>query len=132
MILSDARRELYSQIPEGVRAGLVKYFVWGCYPGAFLTAVLTNNLKETFAQADENSARGLRAIMTWLFSFAPSLAHGSKEKLNTWGATLEDHNVLPMAIGLKEGLKIFQALGDTMARQAIEEIWGVSVEEAAS
>ena len=52
-------------IPEGMRDGLLLYLEHGFFPGSFLMAVLSNDLKEAVARGDEDNleqARELRAL----------------------------------------------------------------------
>ena len=128
MILSEVRRACYSPIPAWTRGELVRFLVYGIPTGGYLMAVLSNDLKATFAQGDDESLEGLKGLMTWLHSFAPAVAKGSKESYRAWLAQEGKIDLLESAMGLKEGLEIFAALGDDEARKAIETIWGVRLE----
>lgn len=124
-VLTEARRELYTQIPEGIRCGLVNFLVYGYRPGSFLTAVLDNDLREAFGRADEESSRAMRSLVTWLYSFAPPQAYGTPERTTEWTGIL---NTQLRARGLEEGLGIFAALGDDFARVALSEIHAMTEE----
>lgn len=50
----------------------------------FVQAVLSNNLKESFALADEINRRHLFEIVSWLYMHAPSVCWGSAEKVDSW------------------------------------------------
>lgn len=52
--------------------------------GSFLRALLTNNLFEAFAFADEENADAMRSWVMFLYNFAPSQCYGSAEKINAW------------------------------------------------
>lgn len=121
------RLELYAAIPETIRCGLIHAIVYGYPPGGFLSAVFSNDLMETFGRADPDSVRGLHATLTWIHTFAPRGCWGSPDALKNWNERRIE--LLPHCSGLKEGLKIFQDLGDDLARQASEEIFGVLIEE---
>jgi len=111
---------LYSQIPEGIRCGLIHSIVFGYPPGGFLNAVFSNDLMEAFGRADENSARGMKALLTWINSFAPRDCWGSRESRDEWAANREE--LLPHCSGLRTGLEIFAELGDALAVEALTTI----------
>lgn len=52
--------------------------------GDFLYAVLTNNLKESFAQADDENGRDLKEIVNYCYWEIPSECWGSPEKVRVW------------------------------------------------
>ena len=130
-VLTPARRELYSTIPEQIRNGLVHHFVYGYPMGSFMLAVMTNDLRGVFRVADEPSSRGLHAIMAWCYSFGPMWGQGSEDAVREWPGTIAliergatAHASLPRLIvpPLTEGLRIFSALGDTVAAGALLDI----------
>lgn len=123
MTSTDVRQQqlaLYSQIPEGIRCGLIHRIVYGFPPGDFLEAVFNNDLMEAFGRADLDSARGMRALVTWLYSFAPRSCRGGLAEQKAW----TEHRLewLPECCGLKTGLEIFAELGDELAVQALGAI----------
>jgi hypothetical protein len=122
-VLTPARRELYSKIPEQIRCGLVHHFVWGLPLGDFMTAILTNDLRGVFRIADEPSLRGLRAVMTWCYSFGPAPAQGSIGETDAWKGLV---NMDLGSAALEEGLEIFAALGDEVAADALRDIRGLT------
>jgi hypothetical protein len=128
-VLSPARRACYSPIPAWTRGEVVRFLVYGIPTGGYLMAVLSNDLKATFAQGDDENLEGLKGLMTWLHSFAPAIAKGSEKAYIAWLGREDKIGLLESAMGLKEGLEIFAALGDAEARKAIETIWGVRIEE---
>ena len=118
--------ELFSQIPEGIRAGLVHAVVFGYRPGDFLSAVFSNDLMGAFGRADENSAKGMLALLTWIQSFAPRQCWGSQEQRDKWAASRTE--ALPRCLALKKGLAIFAELGDSLAVEALAAIRDGTVE----
>tara|TARA_Y100000310_G_C20281639_1_gene622889 strand:+ start:453 stop:641 length:189 start_codon:yes stop_codon:yes gene_type:complete len=45
----------YTPLPQHIRAGVQRYVEHGADVGGFLTAVLSNNLCESFGRADETN-----------------------------------------------------------------------------
>ncbi len=74
----------YEQVPEHLREGLVAYVTDHRYPGGFLEAVLTNDLRKSVDRGDEKSLAGLKYVVMWLFNRAPSGCWGSQEKMGDW------------------------------------------------
>lgn len=72
-------------IPEHCRDGLAGYLT-GDYKhvGHFLTALLSNDLKETFARADDENQLAIQNYIGFLYSKAPSVAWGSPERVRGW------------------------------------------------
>ena len=58
----------------------------------FLEAIVTNNLSEACALADESNKRRLHVYVSFFFNYAPSTAWGSPEKVRAW---LTDENSVP-------------------------------------
>lgn len=71
-------------IPEHGKDGLLLYVTRGIPPGNFLTAVLSNDLKEACARADQENAFALQAYVGFLYNHCPASCWGSKEKVNAW------------------------------------------------
>jgi hypothetical protein len=71
-------------VPGGLRVGLARYFVHRIEPGSFLTAVLSNDLREACACADDENAYLLFDIVFWLYNHAPRLAWGSPARVEDW------------------------------------------------
>ncbi len=74
----------YESMPASLRPGTKLYVEKGILPGSFLRAVISNNLKESFAQADEINQMRMFEIVKWWYQEAPSPCWGSEEKMNTW------------------------------------------------
>ena len=55
--------------------------------GDFLRAVLSNNLIESFAHADDENARAMHEITKYIYNMMPSRCWDSPEKVEAW---LED------------------------------------------
>jgi hypothetical protein len=71
-------------VPEHLQDGLIEYIAARRPCGQFLTAVLSNDLKDTCAYADEISIYALRHIMVFLFTYAPGKCWGSPDLVAVW------------------------------------------------
>lgn len=74
----------YADVPEHIQEGLRDYVERHWEPGDFLSAVLSNDLKEAMGRADEQSRAGLFAIVKWLYNETPSTCWGSPERFANW------------------------------------------------
>lgn len=74
----------YSKLPERLQAGTQRYIEDGILPGSFLRAVISNNLKESFARADDDNRPVLFDIVKWFYWECPAPAVGSEEKMLAW------------------------------------------------
>ncbi len=80
----------YDELPEGLRDGVKWYIEDGVPPGGFLTAVIQNDLTESFARADENNIRRMFDIVKWFYNEAPRDCWGSKEAMERWVLSFND------------------------------------------
>lgn len=71
-------------VPLHLQPGLRGFIEQHIEPGGFLTAVLTNDLKEACSRADEVSKHSLWSIVHFLWNEAPSASWGSVEKVESW------------------------------------------------
>jgi hypothetical protein len=78
-----------SRIPEHTHAALVRYIEFGGTTGHFLTALLSNDLKETVARADSENIQAIPLLVGWLYNRAPSACWGSPEKVARWKESME-------------------------------------------
>jgi hypothetical protein len=76
-------------IPDYMQGGLRGWIEQGIWPGGFLTAVLTNDLKEACGRADSTNIAALPNYVQFLFNYAPSGCWGSREKADKWAAMHE-------------------------------------------
>jgi len=74
-------------IPEHMRSGVKLYLEKGIAPGRFMTAVICNDLKNAFGQADKINRERLFDIVTFFYNYVPGNAWGSPEKMKGWIAT---------------------------------------------
>ena len=80
---------IYLQLPLATQEGLAGYIEERHHCGHFLTAVLSNDLREAVNRADRDNLVALGTIVQWLFWNAPSACWGSREKVRAWLAREE-------------------------------------------
>ncbi len=73
-----------SGVPEHLHYGLMLYITQRISPGGFMTAVLSNDLREAFGRADEESRAGMFELVKWLYNKAPSNIWGTPERVEAW------------------------------------------------
>lgn len=71
-------------IPDYMQEGIDRWVNHGILPGDFLTAVLTNNLFEAVARADEENLHNLPAYVGYFYNEVPGSCWGSIEKVKSW------------------------------------------------
>ena len=71
-------------IPKNTLAGLKRYVKDRIHPGGFLIAVLENNLRKSFGQADKENRKALFEIVCHCYNELPSICWGSPEKVKNW------------------------------------------------
>jgi len=64
--------------------GMQRYIEKGIAPGDFLTAVICNDLTESFARADDINRGIMFDIVCFMYNEAPSLCWGSREIMDAW------------------------------------------------
>ena len=74
----------YSIIPEHMVDSVKRYLEAGIKPGDFLTAVLENNLTESFARADSINQTHMLDWVKFLYNELPMSCWGSQEKVKNW------------------------------------------------
>lgn len=72
------------RIPAHMRKGLANYVRFGQPPGNFLLAILTNNLREACARADEENRGALFQYVYVLTNYAPAGCWGDVESVKAW------------------------------------------------
>jgi len=71
-------------IPERTLDGIKRYVEDRIPPGGFLTAMLENNLTESFGRADKENREALYEIVGYVYNKTPSVCWGSPEKVKKW------------------------------------------------
>lgn len=85
MTETDLRTALIERgVPIHLHDGLVRYVMFGCPVGGFLTAVLSNDLMESSGRADDQSRASMFEICSFLHNDVPGSCHGSPERVREW------------------------------------------------
>jgi len=71
-------------MPESTFDSLKLYVLHGLPCGDFLTAVLSNDLMEAVARADDRNMRGLRRLCQFVYCDVPPACWGSAEQVDAW------------------------------------------------
>lgn len=74
----------WSLVPTHMHDGMKLYFDRGVEPGSFMTAVLCNDLKESFGRADDINRERLFDIVRFLWMHAPAPCWGSPDEVRAW------------------------------------------------
>ena len=93
-IFNEARRH-YSEarlvralrlhsIPEHMHEGVIAYIRDGRYTGDFLSAVLSNDLREAVSRADSENRLALAHYVDFFYNNAPGACWGSAERMIEW------------------------------------------------
>ncbi len=79
-------RENMGMIPSHMQGAMERYIENGESVGGFLSALLSNDLRETFSRADDTNQRAVLAYVQFLYNYAPSGCWGSRERFDKWQA----------------------------------------------
>lgn len=71
-------------IPENIYLALKRYWNDALPPGAFVTAVLSNNLMDAVGYADHVSERYLADIVNYVKYHSPRGSYGNPELVRSW------------------------------------------------
>jgi hypothetical protein len=87
--MDDYRTHLYrrlveSGVPEQLHEGLVEYIAARRPVGYFLTAVLSNDLREACARADDVCAPAIHRVVFFLYNYATASCWGDREIVDGW------------------------------------------------
>lgn len=76
----------YDGLPEGLRGGARRWIENGIQPGDFLSAVISNDLREACGRADAENQVLLLSIVSWWYNEAPFGSWGNLAKAQNWAA----------------------------------------------
>ena len=82
----------YADIPAHMQEAIRRYVLQGLRPGDFLTAVITNNLREAVGRADAENLPLLKTYVQWFYNVAPGSCSGSPEIMREWMAEQSKNN----------------------------------------
>ncbi len=71
-------------IPERMMPGIERYIEQHIRPGHFLSAVISNDLKDACGRADDENMTNLPAFVAYFYNEAPHPCWGSPEKMEAW------------------------------------------------
>lgn len=73
-------------LPEHTRSSLIRWIEVGRNkpPGGFISALLSNNLREVFMRADDFNLPNIHYITQWMFNHMPPGSYGEKGVLKSW------------------------------------------------
>ena len=74
----------YDKLPSHMQEAARGYVEDGAGVGGFLTALLSNNLFETYGKADSDNREAIPIWIDFLYWEAPSPCWGSREKVTEW------------------------------------------------
>jgi len=73
-------------IPKRMMYDIERYTNNRVLPGQFLQAIISNNLREACARADDENLQNLPAYVAYFYNRAPNGCWGSREIMNRWVA----------------------------------------------
>jgi len=73
-------------IPEHMQEAVVRWIEYGyrAPPGDFLSAFLSNDLRETFGRADDTNLQHIKDYVVYFYNYAPAGCWGRADVLETW------------------------------------------------
>ena len=71
-------------VPEYMHAQLRRYVLERLPVGHFLTAVLSNNLEQSFNRADDKNRAALLNWVRLVYNYLPTACWGSPKAVNDW------------------------------------------------
>jgi hypothetical protein len=71
-------------IPEHMRPGILRWIEEGIKPGHFLYAIITNDLQETYARADDENIIRIHSYIMFFYNHTPVGCWGSKRNAEEW------------------------------------------------
>ena len=74
----------YNKIPQRTIDAINRYVNQKIETGAFLRAVLTNDLEKTILYADGENINVIPEIVSYIRNNIPYLSYGSEEIVNKW------------------------------------------------
>ena len=74
----------YKSIPPRLVNALMRYAEQGVPLGGFLTAVVSDNLREAVGRADQNNLDALASIVSYVYMELPGACNGSNKIYRAW------------------------------------------------
>lgn len=89
LLIKSRSDVVYRRIRLDMIAALLAYATHGHLPGGFLTAVLSNDLREAISRADHENLAVLKEIVTFVYMELPSPCWGSAKAVFDWTTQFE-------------------------------------------
>jgi hypothetical protein len=70
------------QLPESLKEGWCRFWLFGIWPGSFLSAVIRNDLTASISAADDQNLRRLVEIVQWFYCYGDTRA--LKDNAERW------------------------------------------------
>ena len=74
------------EIPDYMAGGVDRYISDGIPPGDFLTAIISNDLKEAVGRADDINMANIPAYVGYFYNESPVSCWGSEKNIAAWMA----------------------------------------------
>lgn len=74
----------WNSVPPDSWGGIHRYISAGILPGDFLTAIISNDLKESYARADDVNVHYIRNYVMFFYQYAPTPCWGSRANVKAW------------------------------------------------
>jgi hypothetical protein len=74
-------------IPKGIQDSLNDWLVHGNLQGAFIMAILENNLSRTINLSDDSNIGSIKEIINFVWNNFPASSWGSSESVKEWART---------------------------------------------
>ena len=72
------------KLPGGMHEAITAWVLIGRKPGHFLSALLSNDLMEAFARADDANQQAMKDWVVFLYNYCPGGCFGSSAKFEDW------------------------------------------------
>ena len=90
----------YQIIPQDTLEAIGRWVLRAAPGGSFLSAVLSNDLREAVGQADEGNQAALTAIVKYIYNRCPGMCWGAPERVRTWSEQGGLEKVAPDEVNL--------------------------------
>ena len=75
-------RDFY--IPDRMMESIKRYIEHGIKPGDFLSAIISNDLREAVGRADDENIKNIPAYVSYFYMEAPASCWGSFKNMQNW------------------------------------------------
>ena len=100
------RFDKYGNVSEHLKSDLDRHVKSGGEVTGLTQALLENNLKESFARADDFNVQHMHEIVKYLYNEIPAACWGSPEKVEAWKRRMETAHVQAEIDGIKADTKL--------------------------